>query len=96
MRRSHDMPFGACLLPCGSVRFRLWAPAVRQVELILNRDDGQENILPMHSLADGWFQIETSPQQAQSGTFYRYRLDGELDIPDPASRARSAVWPLRL
>ncbi len=87
MRRSHDMPFGACLLPCGSVRFRLWAPAVRQVELILNRDDGQENILPMHSLADGWFQIETSPQQAQSGTFYRYRLDGELDIPDPASRA---------
>lgn len=87
MRRSHDMPFGACLLPGGNIRFRLWAPAVRQVELILEHDSGKKNILPMHSLADGWFQIETLPLQAKPGTFYHYRLDDELVVPDPASRA---------
>lgn len=34
MKRRHNMPFGA---ECrdGSVRFRLWAPAARQVELSL-------------------------------------------------------------
>ncbi|MBU6994118.1 hypothetical protein [Ferrovum myxofaciens] len=52
MRSSHDMPFGAHLLPGGNIRFRLWAPAVRQVELILEQDDGKKTILPMHSLAD--------------------------------------------
>jgi 1,4-alpha-glucan branching enzyme/maltooligosyltrehalose trehalohydrolase len=81
------MPFGACLLPGGNIRFRLWAPAVRQVELILENGSGKKIILPMHSLADGWFQIETLPSQAKLGTLYHYRLDNELVVPDPASRA---------
>jgi len=87
MRRSHDMPFGACLLTGGNIRFRLWAPAVKQVELILEHNIGHNTILPMQSLADGWFQIETLPLHAKPGILYRYRLDGQLDIPDPASRA---------
>ncbi len=81
------MPFGACLLPDGNIRFRLWAPAVRQVELILEHVSGEKNILTMHSLADGWFQFETLPSQAKPGTLYHYRLDDKLDVPDPASRA---------
>ncbi|MDA3877965.1 MAG: malto-oligosyltrehalose trehalohydrolase [Halothiobacillus sp.] len=87
MRSSHDMPFGACLLPSGNIRFRLWAPAVRKVELILEQDSGEKNTLPMDSLADGWFQIDTLPLQAKPGALYHYRLDDELDVPDPASRA---------
>jgi 1,4-alpha-glucan branching enzyme/maltooligosyltrehalose trehalohydrolase len=75
------------MLPDGSIRFRLWAPAVRQVELILKNGADQEIILPMHPLADGWFQIETSPLQAVPGALYHYRLDGDLIVPDPASRA---------
>ena len=78
------MPFGACLLPDGCIRFRLWAPAARQVELML---DDKRIVLPMRPLADGWFQTETSPLQARPGTLYHYRLDGGLELPDPASRA---------
>ncbi|MDI1292708.1 MAG: malto-oligosyltrehalose trehalohydrolase [Methylobacter sp.] len=87
MRRAHGMPFGACLLPDGRIRFRLWAPAVRQVELILENNTGKEISLAMHPLADGWFQLETLPQLAAPGTLYHYRLDGGLIVPDPASRA---------
>lgn len=87
MRSAHDMPFGTCMSADGGIRFRLWAPTVRQVELILENGLGKKTILSMHSLAEGWFQIETSPQQAAPGTLYHYRLDGGLNIPDPASRA---------
>ena len=34
MKRRHDMPFGAECLNHG-VRFRLWAPTARQVELCI-------------------------------------------------------------
>ena len=70
-----------------SIRFRLWAPAVHLVELILHNDESQEIILPMQLLEDGWFQLETTPLQAKPGTLYQYRLDGELLVPDPASRS---------
>ncbi len=87
MKQSHDMPFGTCILPNGSIRFRLWAPAAKQVELQLEKNANKEIILPMHPLANGWFQIEISPLQATGGTQYHYRVDGGLDVPDPASRA---------
>ena len=35
MKRRHNMPFGAECCQDGKVRFRLWAPAARQVELCL-------------------------------------------------------------
>lgn len=86
MRRSYTMPFGACLLSSGKIRFRLWAPALKQVELILENDHGKSTVLPMHAQVGGWFQIETLPSQAQAGTLYHYRLDDGMDVPDPASR----------
>ena len=75
------------MLPDRSLRFRLWAPAAQQVELILKNGDNAEIVLPMQSIAGGWFQIELSPLQAKPGTLYHYRLDGGLIVPDPASRA---------
>jgi malto-oligosyltrehalose trehalohydrolase len=72
------MPFGAQVTPAG-VRFRLWAPAAKQVELAIGR-----RLLPMHRQDDGWHErIEPS---AAAGTRYRYRIDGEALVPDPASR----------
>ncbi len=69
--------FGA-ELQAGGVRFRLWAPGARSVDLAL-----AERLIPMRQ-ADGWFEhIESG---AGPGTLYRYRIDGELLVPDPASR----------
>ena len=74
------MPFGAEVRPEG-VRFRLWAPAARGVELY--RADGGPPIA-MAREADGWFSLVTD--RARPGTRYRYRTEGGLHVPDPASR----------
>ena len=79
MRRRHDLPFGASLVPDG-VRFRLWAPAARAVELVL---DGERAAMAMRPEGDGWFVLTTAA--AGAGTRYRYRVDGTA-VPDPASR----------
>ena len=71
-------PFGATVTGDG-VRFRLWAPSVRGVEIEI---DGA--IASMHALAQGWYEHHATG--ARAGTRYRYRIDGELFIPDPASR----------
>jgi maltooligosyltrehalose trehalohydrolase len=70
--------FGAEITPEG-VRFRLWAPAARTVELVLNG-----KAVPMEGTVEGWF--ERSEPSAKAGTLYRFRIDGELLVPDPASR----------
>lgn len=80
MKRRHDMPFGAQLESDGAVRFRLWAPAAREVALCL--DDG--SVLPMARPGAGWHELVT--RRARAGTRYRYRIDGTLEVPDPASR----------
>ena len=83
-RRAHHMPFGAELAADGGVRFRLWAPAAREVALILP-EDAAALPLAMSPLEDGWFGIDTD--LARAGSRYRFRIDGKLDVPDPASRS---------
>lgn len=75
------MPFGTHISAEG-VHFRLWAPAAQQVELWILKDD-EEHKLPMHSLNDGWFGLVT---QADVGTRYSYRINDQINVPDPASR----------
>jgi maltooligosyltrehalose trehalohydrolase len=83
-QRAHSMPFGAEVLQeGGGVRFSLWAPGVRQVDLCIN-----DNILPMDFLGDGWFQLIV--YEAGPGTLYMYIIEGELKVPDPASRYQPA------
>ena len=72
------MPFGAEVVAQGGVRFRLWAPGAKSVDLAL-----AGRLLPMKE-NNGWF--ERVERQAGPGTLYRYRIDGELLVPDPASR----------
>lgn len=59
------------------VTFRLWAPAAKRVDLVL------DTAIPM-TVRDGWFRLEVPA--AKPGTQYQFRIDDELLIPDPASR----------
>ncbi len=71
-----DLRFGAELHQAG-VTFRLWAPAAKRVEVMLDRAH------PMQPSAPGWHEATISGLGA--GTLYKYRIDGELEVPDPAS-----------
>jgi maltooligosyltrehalose trehalohydrolase len=80
-RRAHRMPFGAEARDDGTTRFRLWAPAARSVELWLaDREQG----FAMPRDAAGWAEWVT--REAPPGSRYSFRIDGELLVPDPASR----------
>src|SRR5262249_8254594 len=68
--------FGAELQESGVI-FRLWAPAAKRVEVMLDR------VYPMQAGPDGWYEVMIP--QAGAGTLYKYRIDGDLEIPDPAS-----------
>jgi maltooligosyltrehalose trehalohydrolase len=81
MRRAHRMPFGAQWEPDAGVRFRLWAPRARRVELVLV---DEERTFELEHRTGGWYELVSA--RAHPGSLYRYRIDGELDVPDPASR----------
>ncbi len=82
MTRGHAMPFGAELRADGTARFRLWAPSAESVELVLAHD-GAIQRLPMPRIEDGWCE---RVEPAAAGARYRFRIDGDLEVPDPASR----------
>lgn len=63
----------------GRAAFRLWAPDRDMVTLEIDGGDAT----PMQRHDDGWF---TAEAQAPAGTRYRFRLDPDLAVPDPASR----------
>jgi malto-oligosyltrehalose trehalohydrolase len=73
---SRRIRFGAELTGAG-VTFRLWAPPARRVELLLGVPH------PMRVLPGGWYEIAVP--EAQAGTLYKFRIDGALAVPDPAS-----------
>jgi malto-oligosyltrehalose trehalohydrolase len=68
--------FGAEVTAEG-VTFRLWAPAARTVDLMLDR------AVPMQRQRDGWHELAV--RGARAGTLYKYRIDGAFEVPDPAS-----------
>jgi malto-oligosyltrehalose trehalohydrolase len=60
------------------VTFRLFAPAARRVDLVTG------NVVPMAPAGDGWHAVKLAG--AQAGTRYRFRIDDDIDVPDPASQ----------
>lgn len=70
--------FGPDWRPGQGTIFRLWAPAAKTVELVL---DGRS--VPMQAEADGWHVLRRG--DAGPGCRYRFRIDGEIEVPDPAS-----------
>ena len=68
--------FGPRLTADGT-SFRLWAPAAKHVDLLL------EKPYPLHCRGDGWFSADIPG--VTPGARYKFRIDGEIDVPDPAS-----------
>ena len=68
--------FGPLVTDAG-VTFRLWAPAAQKVTLVLNTPIE----MPRHG---DWFELHVP--QTKPGARYRFKIDDEIEIPDPASR----------
>ncbi|MBR0697608.1 malto-oligosyltrehalose trehalohydrolase [Bradyrhizobium lablabi] len=72
----NERRFGPELTPDGT-RFRLWAPGAKRVDLLLDRPH------PLSQETDGWYVAEIPGGGA--GRRYKFRIDDEVDVPDPAS-----------
>src|SRR4051794_1930703 len=75
---------GAVPLGDGRTRFSIWAPTPKRLELCLRRGRRVE-ALPLERDDRGVYQ--TVVGNAEPGTEYWYRLDGERDRSEPVSRA---------
>lgn len=83
LRTLETWPHGAIMLDAQHTRFALWAPDAFYVSVEL--EDGKS--IAMLPQAEGWFETEV---KCPAGTRYRFNIDGEMDVPDPASRAQAA------
>jgi maltooligosyltrehalose trehalohydrolase len=72
----NGMRFGPELHAQG-VTFRLWAPAARQADVVLDRAH------LMQAKDDGWYELFVPG--AGAGTLYKFRVDSDIEVPDPAS-----------
>jgi malto-oligosyltrehalose trehalohydrolase len=68
--------FGTRLTQHGAI-FRLWAPAAKRVDVLLDQPH------PMRRADGGWFFADIAGVKA--GAHYLFRIDDGLDVPDPAS-----------
>ena len=75
---SSPLHFGPELTAAGT-RFQLWAPSAQRVDLKL-----ADRTVALRSRGEGWF--ETTVPGSGAGERYRFRIDDEIDVPDPASR----------
>ncbi|ELQ19172.1 putative trehalose trehalohydrolase protein [Pseudomonas fluorescens BRIP34879] len=81
LRTLETWPHGAIMLDAQHTRFALWAPDAFYVSVELEHGKS----IAMLPQADGWFETEVA---CPAGTRYRFNIDGEMDVPDPASRAQ--------
>jgi maltooligosyltrehalose trehalohydrolase len=64
-------------LTADGASFRLWAPAAKRVDLLLEQSHS------MRRGDDGWFSADIPGVKA--GARYKFRIDDDIDVPDPAS-----------
>lgn len=83
LRTLETWPHGAIMLDAQHTRFALWAPDAFYVSVEL--ENGKS--VAMLPQAEGWFETEIA---CPAGTRYRFNIDGEMDVPDPASRAQAS------
>jgi maltooligosyltrehalose trehalohydrolase len=75
---------GAWTVADGHCWFRVWAPMARSVEVHLLTPT--ERLVPMARRKRGYYEVLVDG--VEPGALYRYRLDGTLERPDPASRCQ--------
>lgn len=63
----------------GTIRFSLWAPSANRITIQF--DDGTSQ--NMKAQPEGWFRLDTG---CPTGVGYRYLIDDDIEVPDPASR----------
>jgi maltooligosyltrehalose trehalohydrolase len=80
------LPVGAEVQAAGGVDFRVWAPRRKRVEILLEPAGGAHSPAAYDLESDGAGYFSRLLLDAAPGMLYRYRLDGEKDYPDPASR----------
>src|SRR4051794_25924613 len=80
---SAQQAFGAWLEGEGT-RFRLWAPQARTAEVVTYGAGGEKDSHAMDRQKNGCFTAWV--RRASAGTRYKYRIDGNAEYPDPASR----------
>ena len=68
--------FGPRLTADGA-SFRLWAPAAKRVDLLLDKPH------PLRRDDGGWFSTDVAG--VRPGARYKFRIDDDIDVPDPAS-----------
>ncbi|MBI4213516.1 MAG: hypothetical protein HY534_04335 [Chloroflexi bacterium] len=73
---------GAEPLSNGGARFLVWAPRADRVDLRIIGDP--ERVIAMEPRERGYFTVIV--RDVVSGTRYRYRLNGAVELPDPAAR----------
>jgi maltooligosyltrehalose trehalohydrolase len=81
---------GAHLLELGAthgtekeVRFKVWTPYSKSVELLIVHDDGSQEKIPMARLDEGFYEVTVSGYHKEIDYFYI--LDGTKKRPDPLS-----------
>lgn len=80
--RIKEARLGANRDPESGWEFVLWAPKARTVSLVFQ--NSPHEIIPMDSLADGYFHAHAG--HLDPGSQYLYRLDDGRELPDPTSR----------
>ena len=88
IRQPHRPGFGA-VVGTGAVRFQLWAPDARSVQVHLRSPRGEVSISDLTPLAPseagaGLWELRSA--QAHAGDHYAFSVDGAEPRPDPASR----------
>jgi maltooligosyltrehalose trehalohydrolase len=77
-----ELRYGAQVLPGGGAEFRVWAPKLREVSVVLDAPGKLQ--VPMRPDADGEF-VAVVPEAAEGVDYWLATSDGTLR-PDPASR----------
>jgi maltooligosyltrehalose trehalohydrolase len=82
--RRRRLSAGVELQENGSADVRVWAPACRRIDVIIERQSGAAAIVPLLREADGFF--GGLLENAEAGDRYWYQLDSDRRRPDPVSR----------
>lgn len=80
-----DGPLGATVIPGGGVRFRVWAPRVRRMDVRIVAPF--ERTISMRRVEGDVF--EATVEEAAAGAAYVYVIDGAAARPDPRSRRQA-------
>jgi maltooligosyltrehalose trehalohydrolase len=79
-----EISLGATCLGQGRYRFLVWAPRAQKVEVRLVWPD--ERLIPLEKNSQGYHHAIV--ENVEPSTQYLFRLDGDTERPDPASRSQ--------